>query len=295
VAQLDGDGWVDCDRGHRHWGRFGAAGLLVTTVGPDGRGQVLMQHRSPTSHHGDTWGLPGGARASDEDAITAALRETVEEAALDVAAVRPRAVHNVDHGGWQYQTVVADTPTPLATTPNVESLALRWVDVERVGQLPLHPGFAAAWPDLAPEPTTVVVDAANVVGSDPFRLVPDGWWRDRAGAAERLLDELTALPPRLLWSADRRPRLVTDLVVVLEGRARAARTQSSPRLKVVATDGSGDDAIVAVTATTPPRPSSATVVVTADRGLRERLPRWVEPVGPGWLWAELDRHPLRGA
>ncbi|MFJ4936300.1 NTP pyrophosphohydrolase, partial [Streptomyces pseudovenezuelae] len=33
----------------------------------------------------------------------------------------------------------------------------------------------------------VVVDAANVVGS-----VPDGWWRDRRGAAERLRDRLAA-------------------------------------------------------------------------------------------------------
>ena len=50
--------------------------------------------------------------------------------------------------------------------------------------LPLHPGFAATWPRLAPalQPLTVVVDAANVVGSRP-----DGWWRDRAGAARRLV------------------------------------------------------------------------------------------------------------
>ncbi|UXI81352.1 NTP pyrophosphohydrolase, partial [Streptomyces vinaceusdrappus] len=33
----------------------------------------------------------------------------------------------------------------------------------------------------------VIVDAANVVGS-----VPDGWWRDRRGAAERLRDRLAA-------------------------------------------------------------------------------------------------------
>ena len=31
----------------------------------------------------------------------------------------------------------------------------------------------------------LIVDAANVVGS-----VPDGWWRDRAGAARRLRDAL---------------------------------------------------------------------------------------------------------
>ncbi|PNG19000.1 NTP pyrophosphohydrolase, partial [Streptomyces cahuitamycinicus] len=36
-------------------------------------------------------------------------------------------------------------------------------------------------------PVLVVVDAANVVGS-----VPDGWWRDRRGAAERLRDRLAS-------------------------------------------------------------------------------------------------------
>jgi PPE-repeat protein len=41
-------------------------------------------------------------------------------------------------------------------------------------------------PDL-----TLIVDGANVVGSRP-----DGWWRDRAGAAVRLYDELAGLAER---------------------------------------------------------------------------------------------------
>ena len=42
----------------------------------------------------------------------------------------------------------------------------------------------------------VVVDAANVVGS-----VPDGWWRDRAGATARLRDRLAAVATRGLPDA----------------------------------------------------------------------------------------------
>ena len=43
-----------------------------------------------------------------------------------------------------------------------------------------------------PEPDlTLIVDGANVVGSRP-----DGWWRDRAGAAVRLYDELAGLAKR---------------------------------------------------------------------------------------------------
>ena len=46
----------------------------------------------------------------------------------------------------------------------------------------------------------VVVDGANVVGS-----VPDGWWRDRAGAARRLRDALSTVP-----GADVRDDLAPD-------------------------------------------------------------------------------------
>jgi predicted RNA-binding protein with PIN domain len=39
--------------------------------------------------------------------------------------------------------------------------------------------------------TTVVVDGNNVIGA-----VPDGWWRDRRGAARRLLARLQCLHAR---------------------------------------------------------------------------------------------------
>ena len=78
---MDGDGWLHCALGHRHWGVHGAAGLLAVAPGP----YVLLQHRAPWSHGGDTWGVPGGARTSSETPEQAARRETVEETGLDVA------------------------------------------------------------------------------------------------------------------------------------------------------------------------------------------------------------------
>ena len=57
----DGDGWTRCAQGHRHWGIYGAAGLLLRH---DDR--ILLQHRALWSHHGGTWGVLGGARNSDE-------------------------------------------------------------------------------------------------------------------------------------------------------------------------------------------------------------------------------------
>ena len=143
----DGDGWVTCTQGHQHWGRYGAAGLLA--VATDGGPFVLLQHRAPWSHGGDTWGVPGGARAGHESAEQAARRETVEETGLDVdRLVVVGEPHVADHGSWTYTTFVATVPSRLPVVAERESLDLRWVAVEQVTDLPLHPAFAAAWPAL---------------------------------------------------------------------------------------------------------------------------------------------------
>jgi 8-oxo-dGTP diphosphatase len=141
---VDGDGWSKCALGHRHWGRYGAAGLLVVAPGPN----VLLQHRAPWSHGGDTWGVPGGARRRTETAVEAALRETVEETALDVARVRLTGHHVDDHGGWSYVTVLAHADATLPVEPERESVALRWVPLADVESMRLHVGFASAWPLL---------------------------------------------------------------------------------------------------------------------------------------------------
>ncbi len=144
VSTGDGNGWVICASGHQHWGRYGAAGLLVT----DGR-HVLLQHRAPWTHEGDTWAVPGGARDRHESALAAALRETGEETSLDPGSVEPLEQLRVDHGGWTYTTIVARTAEVLDIEPaNAESTALRWWPIGEVASLVLHRGFAAAWPDL---------------------------------------------------------------------------------------------------------------------------------------------------
>lgn len=141
----DGDGWVTCAQGHRHWGLHGAAGLLVVVLGEP---HVLLQHRAPWSHRGDTWGVPGGARHRDETAREAATRETVEETELDVGQLVFGAHHVVDHQTWSYTTIVAVAPSRLPVVPERESVDLRWVAARDMEQLPLHPAFADAWPAL---------------------------------------------------------------------------------------------------------------------------------------------------
>ncbi|MDR1427435.1 MAG: NUDIX hydrolase, partial [Bifidobacteriaceae bacterium] len=154
-----GDGWVSCEcAAGRHWGRFGAAGLLVYDPATD---RVLLQLRGARTHQGGLWGVPGGARLPGESAREAALRETAEETDLD-----PRAAHPVwwsadSHATWAYTTVVArpSEPWPRVGGGNpgwaapagvgFESAAVEWVDVGDVPDYPLHPGFALAWANLA--------------------------------------------------------------------------------------------------------------------------------------------------
>ena len=117
----------------------------------------------------------------------------------------------------------------------------------------------------------LVVDGANVVGSRP-----DGWWRDRAGAARRLFERL----------------LTADLThervfLVLEGAARqGVPAEESGRVRVVHAPRSGDDTIVD-TVVAACREGGTVTVVTADRALQARVrTAGAQVTGPSWL---LDR------
>ncbi|TLM86317.1 NUDIX hydrolase [Pseudarthrobacter sp. NamE2] len=139
-----GDAWVEGDRG-RFWGRFGAAGVLA--YDPD-KG-VLLQHRAVWSDNGGTWGLPGGALHQGEDAVAGALREANEEAAVPPEGVEVLFTSLLDLGYWSYTTVVVLVNEPFdPVISDPESIELLWVPLDGVEGKELHPGFAAAWPDL---------------------------------------------------------------------------------------------------------------------------------------------------
>ena len=117
--------------------------------------------------------------------------------------------------------------------------------------------------------STLIVDGANVVGSRP-----DGWWRDRAGAAARLHARLLAadLP-------------YAEVVLVLEGKARAGVPEGRQGLvRTVHAPADGDGTIAALTEAAP----DSVTVVTADRGLAARVTAaGGEVVGPGRLLEQL--------
>ena len=145
MTTATGDAWVEGPDGSRFWGRFGAAGLLAW----DPARGVLMQHRASWSHFGDTWGLPGGARHSEEDAVAGAIREAGEEAGVDGGDLEVVTTSVLDLGFWSYTTVVARVLHPFEPViSDPESIALAWVPIDEVADLPLHPGFAASWPEL---------------------------------------------------------------------------------------------------------------------------------------------------
>ncbi len=127
-----------------------------------------------------------------------------------------------------------------------------------------------------PQDVVLLVDIANVMGSRP-----DGWWRDRAGAAVRLLTELApvngvevALPDGL------GPARIAEIRAVVEGAAR--RVEGPEAVTVLRAEHDGDSEIVAE-ANRLTAAGKVPLVVTADRGLRLRLPEQALIAGPGWL------------
>ncbi len=146
---------------------------------------------------------------------------------------------------------------------------MRWWDADGVDGRPL-----------------LVVDGANVVGS-----VPDGWWRDRAGAARRLREALGPVADAGIPDGPPDFSEPLDVVLVVEGAARRIADETPDggtpgggetsgggtpggggtgptAVRVIAAPGSGDDTIVDLVRGAAGR---RIAVVTADRELRDRV------------------------
>jgi hypothetical protein len=114
----------------------------------------------------------------------------------------------------------------------------------------------------------LLIDAANVIGSRP-----NGWWRDRPGAAQAFVGQVRA--------AAAAGRLAEPVVVVLEGKARGgAEPGVTDGVTVVHASGSGDDTLLAIVADS----ARQATLVSADRALCQRAEDLGATVArPGWL------------
>lgn len=266
----DGDGFVKCACGYRHWGVYGAAGLLVA----DPERGVLLQRRAWWVHHGGTWAVPGGAVRSTETAREAAMREAAEEAAIPEEALELTSASVDDHGTWRYTTVLASTRLPLESVAgSAESAQLQWVRPDEVQGFRLHRDFAEAWPGLRAQlerRLVLVVDAANVLATGS-----GGGSRDRAGATGHLADQLVALSQAGMsaqyagLTAERQQWWWPSIVLVVEGEARAVAPRDG--LDLVSAHRDGQSAVVDAAARAQEGNSADhVVVVTTNERLRAR-------------------------
>lgn len=279
MAVRDGDWVTRCEQGHVHWGRYGAAGLVVYHDD-----HILLQRRAWWTPGGNTWGLFGGAKDSHEEPVEAALRETAEESTLPPDAVRVHGMMTEDHGDWAYHTILSTVPARIEVYPGSnETREAAWVRVSQVERMRLFRPFAKTWPSLkgGVMRPVLIVDCANVMGARA-----DGWWKDRAKAAERLRDQLGELAKQGTTRLEPFNVAYPEIVLVVEGQARGIGAGTT-KIEVVDARGSGDDTIVKLLQE--PEPDRRYIVVTADRELRARAQdEGAEVLGPRWLLDQLS-------
>jgi 8-oxo-dGTP pyrophosphatase MutT (NUDIX family) len=143
-----GDGFVRCSDGHVRWGRFGAAGVVFVVRFPDGP-RVMLQKRSALAHEGGSWSCAGGALDDGETPLEGALREASEEVGAipsDHRVLGQTVFAPADD--WSYTTFVVEVAGEFGSSMNFETDEVDWFPPDRVEELPLHFGFAAAWPHL---------------------------------------------------------------------------------------------------------------------------------------------------
>ena len=216
--QGDGDGWVECSLGHRHWGRFGAAGLLLHTSVDGARPRPAAAPRRLVPPRRDV----GHSRRRQ--------RQPRVDAEQPHCARRRRRPVSTPTRCWctaRSSTTTAAGPTPPCSPPSTArstrcpTTRARSCAGSRSTRRPAWtctPASAPPGPSLRATALHVVVDTANVVGS-----TPDGWWRDRRAATTS-----AARTDSPAWSPGWSPcptgedAVVASVTAVLEGAARAA-------------------------------------------------------------------------
>lgn len=127
---------------------FGAAGVVFVLRRAGEPDVVMLQRRSMWAHEGGTWSCAGGAIDEGESPFEAALREASEEVGEIPGHVVLGEYVFEPATDWRYTTVVVEVDDMFGVSMNFETDAVAWVPLDKVESLPLHAGFAAAWPHL---------------------------------------------------------------------------------------------------------------------------------------------------
>lgn len=118
----------------------------VVAVVQDAENRVLMIHKTDN----DKWALPGGGHEIGESITDSVVRETLEETGYDVAVetltgtyTNPRHVMAYDDGEVRQQFSLAFRCRLIGgqARTSSESKAVRWVTLEEIEGLPLHPSM----------------------------------------------------------------------------------------------------------------------------------------------------------
>lgn len=114
-----------------------AAGLILQA--PDR--SILLLRRSPLVNNPGYWNLPGGRVDPGETPEQAAVRETFEEAGIQVFSVEPYdVVVRRDKPHKQYHVFLA-RGQKVTPTLNAESDGWTWVSLQEAQRMNLHPGL----------------------------------------------------------------------------------------------------------------------------------------------------------
>ena len=123
--------------GKKYWGRIGA-GILYT----DGE-KILLLKRNGSDNEG-TWAIPGGKVEKGESYLDAARRESIEECGK-VLGNRIEDFQSRD-GAHHFYTYLYSVSKPFECELSKEHSKWKWVNLNEVEKMNLHPRFKESWP-----------------------------------------------------------------------------------------------------------------------------------------------------
>lgn len=124
--------------GKKYWGKMGA-GIIFT----DGE-QILLLKRSDNSDYAAYWSIPGGKAKKDELPLDCARRESKEECGYNNGQ-RFAHFHTKD-GAHSFHTYLFSVDKPFDVKLSNEHSDFKWVPLNEVSSMKLHPAFAESWP-----------------------------------------------------------------------------------------------------------------------------------------------------